>query len=182
MATQEPAADGTISDEEIIDLEQPIEDTPADQLPTDPEELKALLEKERIARRQVTARAKNAEAENKILKTAGKPAAPVAPKKPEEQQSSQSVDERILLSQGEDQEFLDELKEIAEIKKISLIEAKGTELGVAAKKIYDDKKAKANAQMGAGRGAGSKTKEITANTPGLSDEQHKKLALEAAAK
>lgn len=183
MATPEEqaAAEATNADEEIIDLEQDVDDVVVDELPTDPEELKALVVKERTARKQITARAKTAEGKLKTLKTATDPA-PVTKKPEQDQQPSQTlidVDERILISQGEDPEFLKELKDIAKMKGISLIEAKGSELGVAAKKIFDDKKKSAAASLPASRGSGTKKPEKTLSTPGLSEEEHKALAKKA---
>lgn len=181
MATpEEQAAAAIIADEEIIDLEQQVDEVVPEELSKDPEELQAELAKERKARIQLTARAKKAEAENKTLKTPKEQV--VVTKKPDEVQPSQTlvdVDERIMLSQGEDPEFLKELKEIATLKKVSLIEAKDSDLGVAAKKIFDDKKKSTAAAMGASRGSGTKKPEITLATPGLTEEQHRKLASDA---
>lgn len=182
MATPEVPVDGAIiPDEEIIDLEQDVDEVVTDDLPTDPKELADLLVKERTARRQITARAKTAEGKLKTLKTATDPA-PVVKEPKQDQQPSQTlidVDERILISQGEDPEFLKELKEIATMKKVSLIEAKSSELGVAAKKIFDDKKKSKDAALGTSRGSGNKRPEKTLLTPGLSEEEHKKMAQDA---
>lgn len=181
---EDQAAAATTADEEIIDLEQDVDEVSNDELPSDPEELKALYEKERKARIQLTARTKKAEAENKNLKNSTRTETAPVTKKPEQVQNSQSVvdvDERIMLSQGEDPEFLKELKDIATMKGISLIDAKKSELGVAAKKIFDDKQKSNDAAMGSSRGSGIKKPQINLNTPNLTEEQHRKLAADALA-
>lgn len=122
-------------------------------------------------------RAKKAEAELKASK-ANKPGAV----KTEQQTSPVDVDERILKSQGMADDLLSELKVIAKIRGVSLIDAQKDSLFVAVKEKFEKDTRVQKASMGASRGSGTVKPKVTADTPGLSREDHMRIAKEALAK
>lgn len=85
------------------------------------------------------------------------------------------VDERILKSQGMPDELLTQLKKVATLQSVSLIDAQNDELFVAVKEKFEkDQKSKA-AQMGTSRGSGTAKPRITLQTPNLTRDQHRAL-------
>lgn len=117
-------------------------------------------------------RAKKAEAELKALKQ-------VAPKAPTQQTPSVDVDERILKAQGMSDELLGELRVIAALRGVSVIDAQKDHLFVATKEKFDkDSKSKA-ASLGASRGSGQVQAKKSFTTPGLTAEEHRQMIKEA---
>lgn len=88
------------------------------------------------------------------------------------------VDERILQSQGMDPELLKELKVIAKMRGVPLLDAQKDPLFVASKDIFDKNKKQKEASLGASRGSGSTKPKTTLATPGISREEHKRLSQE----
>lgn len=162
---------GTITPDEEPELDLELEDT------EDVEVLKEQLEKEREARRQLTARAKKAETENKELKT--KISEPVKPTQTETSINNPltpaAIDERVLKAQGMDDELLDKLKKVAQVTGKTLIEAQSDELFVAFKDKFEERVKADKAKLGASRGSSSVRKEKTFSTPGLSSTEHKEM-------
>lgn len=88
---------------------------------------------------------------------------------------SVDVDERILISQGMDDELLSELKDIARAKKMTLMDAKKTPVFQAFEKQFEEEQKAESARLGASKGSGSKRVEKTFATPKLSKEEHRKM-------
>jgi hypothetical protein len=88
---------------------------------------------------------------------------------------SNSVEETVLRAQGVEDGDIAHLKKVAAILGTSLIEARKDELFTIWKEGEERKLASQRAMLGASKGAGSKSREITFNTPGLTAEQHKEL-------
>jgi hypothetical protein len=85
------------------------------------------------------------------------------------------VEETVLKAQGMAPELLAQLKDVAALKKVSLIEAQKQPLFVAAKEEFEKAEKSKAASVGSSRGSGSKQVVKTLNTPGLSKEDHKAL-------
>lgn len=101
------------------------------------------------------------------------------PKAPQSNPSSQpSVEEAVLLANGMPEELLAQLKKVAQVQGLSLIKAQADPIFVAVKdKFEKDQKQKA-ANLPASRGSGQAKPKLTLTTPGLSRDQHRKLAME----
>jgi hypothetical protein len=128
------------------------------------------LEKERQARQQLTARAKKAEEALKALSTEEE-------KKEEKKEnaSPSNVEEVVLRANGMSDELLKQLKAVAQVRNVSLIDAQKDELFVAIKEKYEQEQKVKDASLGASKGSGQQKAKKTFNTPGLSPEDHKKL-------
>jgi hypothetical protein len=113
-------------------------------------------------------RAKKAEAELKALK---------GTKAPTQQPSSepQNVEETVLKANGMSDELLRQLKDIAKIRGVSLLDAQKDTLFVAVKNEYDAKEKSKAANVGSSRGSGSPAPKATLATPRLSQADHKAL-------
>jgi len=127
------------------------------------------------------ARAKKAEAEAKRLKallTNSKP----EPKQTERKETvnqgptltEEQVDEKILRSQGLDDDAIEEAKYIAGRKGISLIAATHDERFIRFKTQAEEDKRKAEASLGASKGSGRKKSAPTFDQP-LTREDHERL-------
>ncbi len=148
-----------------------------------PDELKAKLAEERKgrieerqarekaleAKKQLTARAHKAEKELK----GEEPATPVAPVSTTS--STVDVDERILKSQGMPSELLTHLKKVADLQKVSLIDAQTDPLFTTFKDSYEKKKKSDDAALRGSKGSGGKSVDKTPATPGLSRDEHKAM-------
>lgn len=119
------------------------------------------------------ARAKKAEA--LIIKNKK---APVA-ERPTPQATPSNVEEVVLLANGMDETLLEQLKKVAAVNGTSLIKAQNDPIFVAVKEKFEREKKSSAASLPATRGAGSAKVQKTANTPGLSREEHMRLAQEA---
>jgi hypothetical protein len=120
----------------------------------------------------VHGRATRAEAELKTLK-GGKPAAaPAAPQV--------GVEETVLLANGMPEELVKELKVVAKARGInSLIKAQNDPIFVALKEKFEKEKKQKDASLPASRGSGAAAVPKTVSQPGLSREEHQRLAREA---
>lgn len=141
----------------------------------DESDLAEELERERQARQQLTARAKKAEEDLKALR------AQMSSEKPEEKPETQSapdVDERILKANGMPDELLRELKVVAQVRGVGLIEAQSDPIFSSLKDKYEKEQKASEAALGASKGSGQAKKKVDLKTPGLSREEHKALAKE----
>jgi hypothetical protein len=165
MSDKDNEALGATNPNEEENLETEIEDT------EDVDVLKSQVERDRIAKQQILARAKKAEAELKALKEQK----PNATQNINNNLSSEDVEVSILKAQKVSDEKIAYLKKIAKLNGTSIIDAQSDELYLAweAKKEAEEKSEKA--KLGASRGSGSVKKEKTINSTGLSDEEHKAL-------
>ena len=134
------------------------------------------LERERQARQQLTARAKKAEAEAKSLREKYE-----SQKKDEEeaksktQETSPDIDERILKAQGMPDELLKELKVIAQVRGVDLMDAQKDSVFQVIKTDYERKQKSEEASLGASKGSGQAKPKKDFTTPGLTAEEHKEL-------
>ena len=151
-----------------IDTEETVE-TPTTETEVDVEQVQA-------TNKRLFERAKKAEAELKALKQGNLPK-PEA--KPQANAPLIDVDERILKANGMPDELLAELRVIAALRGVSVIDAQNDHLFVATKEKFDkDSKSKA-ASMGASRGSGQIKVQKTFTSPGLTREEHMAMIKEA---
>lgn len=164
--------EGTNLDEEQ-NLDEQIEDT------DDVDALKEALEKERIAKQQILARAKKAEAEAKELKTK-------ATDKPSQNinntLTADDVEVKILKAQGLSEDEINYLKRLAKVNETSIIESQSDELFQAFKLKKQEAEKAEKAKLGASRGSGTVKQSKTVSSAGLTDEEHKQLWREAMSK
>lgn len=88
---------------------------------------------------------------------------------------TESVDERILKSQGMSDELLKELKRVARFNEIDLITAQADPMFVAIKAKLEQEQRDKEASLGASKGSGTGKAKKDFTTPGLSSEDHKAL-------
>jgi hypothetical protein len=148
-----------IVEDEVVEVEEDTDET------TDTEDEPEVIDWE--------ARAKKAEA--LIIKNKK---APVA-ERPTTQATPLNVEETVLLATGMEESLLETLKKVAAVTGTSLIKAQNDPIFVAVKEKFEREKKSSAAGLPATRGAGSARVQKTANTPGLSREEHMKLAQEA---
>ena len=137
----------------------------------DVEALKRQIEEKDTFARQAVARAKKAEADLKALKEKAGEATQITNNAP----SEETIDVKILQSQGLDDEAISYLKKIAQVNGTTLIEAKKDELYKAFEEKREREEKAKKASLGASRGSGAIRKEKSITSPGLSDEEHKEL-------
>lgn len=137
----------------------------------DVEALKRQIEEKDTFARQAVARAKKAEADLKALKEKAGEATQITNNAP----SEETIDVKILQSQGLDDEAIGYLKKIAQVNGTTLIEAKKDELYKAFEEKREREEKAKKASLGASRGSGAIRKEKSITSPGLSDEEHKEL-------
>lgn len=114
-------------------------------------------------------RAKKAEADLKAIKSSTNQSS---------QQSSATqidVDERILKANGTPEVLLKELKAIATLRGVSLIDAQSDKLYIAVKSQYEKEEKHKAASLGASRGSANVQTKKTLNTANLTREEHMKL-------
>lgn len=150
---------------EVIDSSTDTEDTETEG--TETEETQVDVAKLQETNKKLFERAKKAEAELKAQKEK-------APQT-QTQQAPADIDERILKSQGMNDEMLTQLKKIAQIEGVSLIDAQSSDLFVAVKDKFEREQRAKAAQMPTSRGSGVQKPRVTLTTPGLTREQHKAL-------
>ena len=149
----------------ILDNEESIGDDTIESLKAKLAEKDVQLLKEAEARRQLTARAKTAEAK--------------APVKKENSQFNNlddtAVERKILKSQGMSEELLDELVALSTVRGKSLLDTVSDPLFIALKESKEADAKSAKAKLGVSRGSGTVKTEKSFDTPGLSEEEHKEL-------
>lgn len=151
--------------DEELELDTELEDT------EDVETLKENLSKERIAKAQILARAKKAEAALK----AKKPAEATQTTTNENALTADDIDIRVLKLQGMSDDVLEMLKKVAKVNGQTLIDAQKDGLFISMKEKYDAEKKSEKASLGASHGSGSARKGKDFKTAGLSDEDHKEM-------
>jgi hypothetical protein len=127
------------------------------------------------------ARTKKAEAEARKLKKQlaekDEAAKPKIKTETKTQESSDSVDEKILReTKGYDDDAMDELKFIAAREGISIFAAQHSKRFATYQKQADEEKRKAEASAGGSKGSGRKKSEPSFSDPNLTEEQHRKMA------
>lgn len=127
------------------------------------------VEKLQATNKKLYERAKKAEADLKALKGT----------KPPQATPQLDVEETVLLATGLPEELLGELKAIAQVRKTSLIKAQNDPIFIAVKEQFEKDKKKEDASLPAARGSGAVKPKKDTTTPGLSREEHMKLAREA---
>lgn len=162
MSEQDNEVLETINSNEEENLE-----TEIDNDTDDVEALKEALEKEKIAKQQILARAKKAEALLKENKD--------KPSLNNNVLTSEDVETKILKAQGLPDDEINYLKKLATLNGTSIIEAQSDEIFKSFKANKEAQEKQANAKLGASRGSGSIKKEKTFTTKGLSDEEHKEM-------
>ena len=101
-------------------------------------------------------------------------------KAPEQTPATPSnVEEVVLLANGMDETLMEQLKKVAAINNTSLIKAQNDPIFVAVKEKFEREKKSSNASLGASKGSGQAKVRKDVSSPGLSREEHMKLALEA---
>ncbi len=155
----EPVPTEAIIPDEELDFE--LEDT------EDVEALKAQIEKDAVAKRQLAARAKKAEDENRTLKK--------APVTAPATQSAQSIEETVLLANGMDESLMESLKKVAAVQGTSLIKAQNDPIFIAMKEGFEKDKAQKASSMPASRGSGQQKPKKDFRTPGLTEAEHKAM-------
>lgn len=88
---------------------------------------------------------------------------------------TETVDERILKSQGMSDELLKELKRVARFNETDLITAQNDPMFLSIKTRLENEARDKEAQLGASKGSGMGKTPKTFATPGLSEEDHKAL-------
>jgi hypothetical protein len=163
-----------MQDDENVIIDTPIDTEETVETPTTETEVD--VEQVQATNKRLFERAKKAEAELKALKQGNLPK-PEA--KPQANAPLIDVDERILKANGMPDELLSELRVIAALRGVSVIDAQNDHLFVATKEKFDkDSKSKA-ASMGASRGSGQIKVQKTFASTGLSREEHMAMIKEA---
>jgi len=162
MDEESNVAVDTDTDEEVV-----LDDT-ADM--EDVEAIKLKLEEAEEAKRQLTARAHKAEAELKKAKQ-------TAPQKEiiNNGLDADSVDVKILQSQGLSEDLIEQLKKLAKINGTSILAAQSDSIYQVIKERKEQEEKKAKASLGASRGSGSPTVKKDFNSPGLTEAEHRDL-------
>lgn len=90
-----------------------------------------------------------------------------------------NVEEVVLQANGMPDELLTQLKKVAAINGTSLIKAQNDPIFVAVKEKFEKDKKHSEASLPATRGSGSVKAQKSLETPGLTREEHAKLAKDA---
>ena len=156
----------TQEQETEITLEETTDEETVESLKAKLDEANAKLEKEAEARRQLTARAKTAEAN--------------AVKPIEKPQLNNGIDlatmeKTILKSQGMSDDLLGELVALSKVRGKSLLDTQSDPIFIALKDAKDAEAKKAKANLGASKGSGTVKTTKGFDTPGLSAEEHKEM-------
>lgn len=159
--------DSIISNEEL-ELDNELDNT------DDVEALREQIEKDRVAKQQILARAKKAEAELKQFKE--KPVEKVTENQTiNNNLTADEIDARVLRLQGMSEGTLETLKKVATATGKSIIDAQQDEIFIAIKEKAEREQREANAKLGTSKGSGSVKKTKDFNSQGLSDTEHKEL-------
>lgn len=140
-----------------------------EEIETSDDDIQAQLEAERIAKQQILARAKKAEAELKQLKEAR------SSQNTNSTLKTEDIEVTILKAQGIPQDEIDYLKKLAHLNGTSIIDAQSDDIYKSFKSKKDETMKAEKARLGASRGSGSVRKEKSINSPGLTSEEHKAL-------
>jgi len=177
MSEQDELELSTTNEGEELELESNLDNT------DDVEALKEQLEREREARRQITARAKKAEEK---LRSVSSQTTPTVDQKPSQTinntLTAEDVEVRILKAQKVSEDEITMLKKIAAVNGTSIIEAQADDMFISFKQRKEEQEKADKAKLGASRGSGSVKKEKDVSSPGLSDVEHKELWRQAMGK
>jgi len=88
---------------------------------------------------------------------------------------SENVDERILKSQGVDDELMKELKRVARFNEQDLFTAQKDPMFLAIQERIERERADKAASLGASKGSGQGKPRKDVSSPGLTAEEHKRL-------
>lgn len=172
MSEQDEQVLETTNSNEELELETELDNG------EDVDALKEELEKANLAKQQILARAKKAEAELKTLKTESA----TQNINNTNTLTAEDIDVKILKAQGLSEDEINYLRKLAKVNETTLIEAQSDEMyQVFKKKKEDDLKAE-KARLGASRGSGSVKQTKTVSSPGLTPEEHKALWRESMGK
>jgi hypothetical protein len=168
-------------EEEIVTPETPNEPVIEETVETPPTETSGEstetpevdVEQLQATNRKLYERAKKAEADLKVLRDSK--VAPVG----KSASSQPSVEETVLLAQGMPEELVNELKVVAQVRKVSLIKAQNDPIFVAVKDKFEKDLKKKDASLPASRGSGSVKPKKTFTTPGLTRDEHKQMFQES---
>lgn len=166
---------------EVIDSSTDTEQVVTETTGTETEEVSTQEESEVDAaklqetNKKLFERAKKAEAELKALKSqvTAKPKTEVT----QSVSPQLNVEEAVLQANGMPDELLTELKAVAKVRGLSLIKAQNDPIFVAVKEKFEQDKKQKDASLPASRGSGAAKPKKDLTTPGLSREEHRKLAL-----
>ena len=100
------------------------------------------------------------------------------PEQTKPQATPLNVEETVLLATGMEESLLETLKKVAAVSGTSLIKAQNDPIFVAVKEKFERENKSSKASLGASRGAGTAKVQKSFATPGLSREEHMKLAQE----
>lgn len=89
--------------------------------------------------------------------------------------STDTVEETVLKAQGMAPELLNELKVIAKMRKVNLIDAQNDKLFKAVKAEYEKNEKIKKSSLGASQGSGQRQAKKSITTPGLSRDEHREL-------
>jgi len=162
---EQVAAATNAADEQDIEIN--LDDT------DDVETLKSQLNEALEAKRQLTARARTAEAK---LKETPKPA---EPNLNNGGLSKEEAELLILQSKGYDKELLSEMKVVAKVRGKSILEIESDPIIVAMKEANEKRAKEEKTKLGASRSSGTAKPQKTFNTPGLSEEEHREMVRNA---
>jgi hypothetical protein len=126
----------------------------------------AQLQKEAEARRQLTARAKAAEAAKPKVEPQKNINNPI---------DDAMIEKKILKSQGMSDELLGELETLAKVRGKSLLDTQTDPIFIALKETKEAEAKAVKAKLGASRGSGTVKASKDFNTPGLSEAEHKEM-------
>lgn len=163
MSEQDKEVVEAISSDETVVL-----DDTTEVVTEDIEAIKLELARAKEAQAQILARAKKAEAELKSAKSTVSPQINNTP-------TDEAIQTQILKAQGLSDEMLVELKAVAAVRKISLIEAQNDPIFTAIKNDKEAETKSAKASLGASKGSRPEKKEKTFETAGLTPEEHKAI-------
>jgi hypothetical protein len=149
-----------VQDEEQVDTVEVVEEESSDSIETEEDAL-AKAQAEAAKYRRLFEKTQKAKAPEQTTATPS------------------NVEEVVLLANGMDETLMEQLKKVAAINNTSLIKAQNDPIFVAVKEKFEREKKSSNASLGASRGSGQAKVQKGFSTPGLSREEHMKLAREA---
>ncbi len=156
---------------EIQDSPVEVEETPTEEPEQETDSIEAL--KAELAEKEANIQKLTNEAnKNRRLLSKKDNKAPKAPPSPQS-----NVEEVVLLANGMPEELLGELKAVAAVRKTSLIKAQNDPIFVAVKEKFEKDLKQKDASLPAGRGSGSAKPKKDFSSPGLSRDEHMKMAL-----
>lgn len=164
MSEQDQDLDTITSNDETTDDNSYNDDS------DDVESLREMLERERQARQQLTARAKKAEAELKTFKT---PQAKEVQAQTTNNLTPEDIEAKILKAQNVSEEEIAYLRKLAAFNGVSLLDAQTDDMFIAFKAKREQELKSERAKLGVSSRSGQHKQEKTFNTPGLSDAEHK---------